>query len=432
MNAKILSWMLAGLLVLTTGAEAETAKGRIKYISNKANTIQINVKGKEPVVVRFADSTVFENVDGISGLGPPDLIVAEFEPGAPASKIKKVVFGLPPGVEIDLNEVLAILQGQRGEYLLGDARPAKRYMESHVPSAVSMPVAKDTDAFMAKLPADKDMLLVFYCGGPTCPFTGKAVKLAQEAGYTNVKGFQAGIPGWKKQKLPVHSNRTWLSKNLDEHHVVIDVRDPAMASGEHLPTAVTMTAATLASMTEGFIDRDEEAEMPGVSDRRAPIVLYSNTQSDRDVLLAFRELRNWGYSNVSVLEGGLDAWTTDGLPVTTGQLATAISYSKKLAPGAIAPQEFAVLEESRDNVVFVDVRSDAELEKKGQLKDSVHIPLDALSDRMGELSADKEMVIYCENGIRAEMAYETLREKGYKVRFLNEVIEFDADGNYSL
>ncbi len=432
MNAKTLSWMLAGLLVLATGAEAETVKGRIKYISNKANTIQVDVKDKAPVVVRFADTTVFEGVDGIDGLGPPDLIVADFEPGAPASKIKKVIFGLPPGVEIDINEVLAILQGQRGEYLLGDARPAKRYLESHVPSAVSTPVAKDTDAFMAKLPSNKDMLLVFYCGGPTCPFTGTAVKLAQDAGYTNVKGFQAGIPGWKKQKLPVHSNRNWLSERLDGHHVVIDVRDPAVASQSHLSTAVTMPAATLSSMTEGFIDRDEEAQLPGVSDRRAPIVLYSNTQSDRDVLLAFRELRSWGYSNVSVLEGGLDAWKADGLPLESGQLATAITYSKKLAPGAIAPQEFAKLEASRDNVVFVDVRSDAELAKKGQLKDSVHIPLDALSGRMGELSPDKEVVLYCENGIRAEMAYETLREKGYKVRFLNEVIEFDADGNYSL
>ena len=165
---------------------------------------------------------------------------------------------------------------------------------------------------------------------------------------------------------------------------------------------------------------------------RAPIVLYADTHSDRDVLLAFRELRGWGYSGVSVLEGGLDAWVADELPVTNDALATQIKYSKALAKGAIAPAEFADLEKSRNNVVFVDVRSDAEVAEKGQLKGSVHMPLDSLEGRLGELPQDKEVIVYCENGIRAEMAYETLREKGYKTRFLNEVIEFDADGNYSL
>ena len=39
---------------------------------------------------------------GIKDLGPPDLLQVEFEPGQPASSIKKIVFGLPPGVEIDV------------------------------------------------------------------------------------------------------------------------------------------------------------------------------------------------------------------------------------------------------------------------------------------------------------------------------------------
>ena len=431
MNMKTISWMLAAVLMAAPAAQADEAKGRIKYISNKANTIQLNVKGKDPVVVRFDDNTVFEGVDGIKGLSPPDLIVAEFEPGAPATRIKKVVFGLPPGVEIDIQEMLAILQGQRGEYLLGDARPAKRYVEGHVPSAVSTPVTKP-EALTEQLPANKDQLLVFYCGGPTCPFTGQAVEIAQAAGYTNVKGFQVGIPGWKKQKLPVHSSRGWLAKNLDEHHVIIDVRDPALAAKRHIPGAVTLTTAQLAAMTEQFIAQDKEALLPGVKDMRAPVVLYADTHSDRDVLLAFRELRGWGYSGVSVLEGGLDAWMADELPIANDALATEIKYSKALAKGAIAPAEFADLEKSRDNVVFVDVRSDAEVAEKGQLKDSMHMPLDSLEGRLGELPQDKEVIVYCENGIRAEMAYETLRDKGYKTRFLNEVIEFDADGNYSL
>ena len=70
---------------------------------------------------------------------------------------------------------------------------------------------------------DKAGLLVFYCGGPTCPYTGDAVKIAQAAGYTNLKGYQAGLPGWKKAKLPVHAEPSWLAKRLNPQHVVLDI-----------------------------------------------------------------------------------------------------------------------------------------------------------------------------------------------------------------
>jgi rhodanese-related sulfurtransferase len=420
------------LLALPFAASADEAKGRIKYISNKANTIQIDVKGKEPVVVRFDDKTVFEGASGIKDLGPPDLIKVTYEPGKPATKIAKVVFGLPPGVEIDIKELLAILQGKRGPYFLGDARPIKRYLPGHIPSAAAFPVQKEAEKQLSKLPSDKSQLVVFYCGGPTCPFTGEAVELASKAGYTNLKGFQAGIPAWKKAKLPVHANREWLSKNLDIHHIIIDVRDPGAAGLDHIPGAVSMPTTKLQAMTQEFIKTGKEARLPGVSDKSAPIFLYANTQTDPQVILAFKDIRSWGYTNAAIVEGGLKAWLADNLPADSGELATTIKYEKKLAKGAIAPAEFAKLEKSRKDVVFVDVRSDAEVAKLGKLKDAVHIPLDNLEARLGDLPKDKEIITYCENGIRAEMAYETLKENGYKVRFLNETIEFDPQGNYSL
>lgn len=419
------------LLVLPFAASADEAKGRIKYISNKANTIQIDVSGKEPVVVRFDDKTVFEGASGIKDLGAPDLIKVTYEAGKPATKIVKVVFGLPPGVEIDINELLAILQGKRGPYFLGDARPAKRYYPGHIPSAAAFPVQKDPEKQLVKLPSDKSQLVVFYCGGPTCPFTGQAVELASKAGYTNLKGFQAGLPGWKKAKLPVHASPVWLSKNLDIHNIIIDVRDPGAAGLDHIPGAVSFPTTKLQAMTQEFIKTGKKAQLPGVTDKSAPIFLYSNTQTDPQVILAFKEIRSWGYKNAAVLEGGLEDWLAKGLPTTSGELATTIKYEKKLAKGAIPPAEFAKLEKSRENVVFVDVRSDAEVAKLGKLKGAVHIPLDNLASSLSELPKDKKIVTYCENGIRAEMAYETLKENGYDATFLNEAIEFDPQGNYS-
>ena len=66
------------------------------------------------------------------------------------------------------------------------------------------------------------------------------------------------------------------------------------------------------------------------------------------------------------------------------------------------------------------------------LKGATHIPLDNLEASLAKLPGDREIIIYCENGIRAEMAYESLKEKGYRVRFLNETVTFDKAGNYRI
>ncbi len=84
------------------------------------------------------------------------------------------------------------------------------------------------------------------------------------------------------------------------------------------------------------------------------------------------------------------------------------------------------------NTIFLDVRSEAELAQQGALKGALHIPLDQLAGRIAELQQGKEVIAYCENGIRAEMAYETLRSNGIQARFLNETTRFDAAGNIGL
>ena len=66
------------------------------------------------------------------------------------------------------------------------------------------------------------------------------------------------------------------------------------------------------------------------------------------------------------------------------------------------------------------------------LKGARHVPLEKLEDTAADLPGDKEIIIYCANGIRAEMAYETLNKMGIRSRFLNETITIDKQGNYKL
>ena len=53
------------------------------------------------------------------------------------------------------------------EVILVDARPKKaKYDKGHIPSAISIPDS-EFDKLQGKLPADKNILVIFYCEGYT-------------------------------------------------------------------------------------------------------------------------------------------------------------------------------------------------------------------------------------------------------------------------
>lgn len=77
-----------------------------------------------------------------------------------------------------------------------DVNGSDSYAEGHVPTAIDFEAKKDE---LAKaLPADKNALVVAYCGGPSCNAYKAAANKAKELGYTNVKHLAAGKSGWKK------------------------------------------------------------------------------------------------------------------------------------------------------------------------------------------------------------------------------------------
>ena len=58
-------------------------------------------------------------------------------------------------------------QIEANQMILVDSRPKKaKYDKGHIPSAISIPDSQ-FDKLKGKLPADKNTLLTFYCGGFT-------------------------------------------------------------------------------------------------------------------------------------------------------------------------------------------------------------------------------------------------------------------------
>ncbi len=77
-----------------------------------------------------------------------------------------------------------------------DVNGSDSYAEAHIPGAIDYMEVKGD--FATELPAEKDALIVAYCGSPQCGAYAKAADAAKDLGYTNVKHFSQGISGWKK------------------------------------------------------------------------------------------------------------------------------------------------------------------------------------------------------------------------------------------
>ncbi len=74
------------------------------------------------------------------------------------------------------------------------------------------------------------------------------------------------------------------------------------------------------------------------------------------------------------------------------------------------------LTRSRGEVVLLDVRTEPE-HRGGAISESVHIPLQSLRSRLGELGKYKgqEIVCYCQTGNRSISAALLLQKNGFRV-----------------
>jgi NADPH-dependent 2,4-dienoyl-CoA reductase/sulfur reductase-like enzyme/rhodanese-related sulfurtransferase len=62
--------------------------------------------------------------------------------------------------------------------------------------------------------------------------------------------------------------------------------------------------------------------------------------------------------------------------------------------------------------IVLDVRTPAEW-ATGHVKDALHIPVDALRSRLGELPRDRRIVVHCRVGFRGHLALRILKESGF-------------------
>ncbi|CAK2480892.1 NADPH-dependent 2,4-dienoyl-CoA reductase/sulfur reductase-like enzyme [Vibrio crassostreae] len=92
--------------------------------------------------------------------------------------------------------------------------------------------------------------------------------------------------------------------------------------------------------------------------------------------------------------------------------------ANNIITGDATPIHFNEIETLSDNQLLLDVRNPGELESGGFIEGAINIPVDQLRHRMSELPIDKEIVIYCQVGLRGNVAYRQLVNNGFKARNL--------------
>ncbi len=228
----------------------------------------------------------------------------------------------------------------------------------------------------------------------------KSAGLAVKMGYSNVKVYLQGNPGWEESGRALVASDSFV---LDGNIVLVDLRAPEKARKAHIPRAVNIPFAKLEESWEQF-----------PKNRAAPIVFYSDQD---EAAKAVAMVKEWGYRKLSVVEGGFERWQKSGRPVAKGELTTQVNWVRKLGPGEVATEEFRkVLAERPADKIVLDVRQPSEV-AGGMFPGAINIPLDELEGRLGEIPPGKEVLIHCATGARAEMARQTLVKAGIPARY---------------
>lgn len=320
------------------------------------------------------------------------------------------------------------------DFVLVDARPVGVYNSGHINGSINIPDA-EFDKYAELLPADKDKLIIFYCGGLTCSLSANSAKKAEELGYTNVKVYQEGVPAWEEAGNYLVVTEDYLKDLILENYVtrvdyapylIIDARPYKTYFDEHIPNAIQADDITFAQKYLGTAPVNKETE----------IIIYCGGFSCGKSHSIAEDLLANGYTEVKVFAGGVPVWKESNLP-TFGMLGNGRGFnvSEGKVNRALTPDQF--VDKINSEATVLDVRSEEE-RSHGAIPNSIHIPdaeihadPKAIAD---QLPADKNttIVIHCASGARAAGVVDKIADLGYKnTYYLNNSITVHADGSYS-
>jgi hydroxyacylglutathione hydrolase len=130
---------------------------------------------------------------------------------------------------------------------------------------------------------------------------------------------------------------------------------------------------------------------------KTPIVLVAETEEH--VREARLRLARVGHENIAgYLSGGILSWHNAGLPLSSIEQISVDELDRRMKEGT-AQQ-------------VVDVRKPGEW-TSGHIKDALHIPLNKLRERAGQLNPEQSVTVICAGGYRSSAATSLLERQGF-------------------
>ena len=309
------------------------------------------------------------------------------------------------------------------DVMIIDARPKRaKYDKGHIPMAVSIP-DMEFDKHITKLPDNKNALLIFYCGGVKCKLSHKSARKAEKLGYTNVKVFADGYPGW----LAVPGNYgdvsvDWMKKQIDKgaDMVVVDSRPKRKKYDKgHIPGALSIPT-TQFDKNAGLLP----------ADKNKLVVFYCGGFKCKLSHKGAAKAMALGYTNVKVFSAGYPAWKA-----MAGSASPSMAVRAGEEEGSIDIAQFSqILAHRPHSIMLIDVR-DADEFSAGSFKTAVNIPVEELEGKVKTLPADKPIVFVCGTGARSGESYymvQDLRPELKQVFYVEGEIAFKKDGTYEI
>jgi len=315
-----------------------------------------------------------------------------------------------------------------------DSRPtARQYDPGHIPGAINIPDSA-FEKSVDKLPADKAVKLIFYCGGVDCMLSHDSAKKAKALGYQNIVVYADGMPDWKAKGGPVAISGAFIKKLMDEKqpYTLIDARPKRVTDKGIIPTALAIS------------DTDFDKNLDKLPADKASLVIYycgglecvlSDASADK--------ARKLGYTNVVTYPEGYPEWEklygagpAAAAPAAPG--AAAAPAKAALVPGkekgsvTVASFETAWKADPA-SILLVDVRNPNEF-ASGTIKGAVNVPMNELEKKLTTFPKDKPIVFICGTGARSGEAYDTakLYAADLQTSFLDATIKFAGDGTATI
>lgn len=310
--------------------------------------------------------------------------------------------------------------------LLIDARPAKMYVKSTIPSSLNIP-DNVFDKYVGQLDnVVKNREIIVFCGGWHCGKSPKVAGMLKKKGFTNVKLYQAGEPEWKKKYYVEVGTPVIAVAYKKGSALLIDARPYKKYLGATIPGSLSIPDTAMDKLAGRF-----------PADKNTPIITYCGGYNCHKSHAVADRLISLGYTNVKVYAGGLPQWKKYDMPTTGSKAKKApkTDASKKATmeagiklgedEGTVDGEWFKANLGKLPNVQIVDVRSPSEF-KVGHLKGAVNIEAEKLKAKefYVKLPKGKTIVFNCVSGGRAMEAWMKLNDAKLDV---SAIYYFDAN-----